>query len=125
MAEPGYSEHHLGLAIDINVPGASTFKGTKQCTWLHEHCWEYGFIIRYQEDKEKITGYTAEAWHIRYVGVEHSLLIRDLGLCLEEYLDGIDAGTITPPSGAADETVTDEIILPDEDETTQEGGEAA
>ena len=136
VAEPGYSEHHLGLAIDINVPGASAFKGTKQCTWLHEHCWEYGFIIRYPEDKEKITGYTAEAWHIRYVGTEHSLLIRDLGLCLEEYLDGIDAGKITPPSGTGSveenenqetgmqETITEEVILPD-DETMTEGGEAA
>lgn len=136
VAEPGYSEHHLGLAIDINVPGASSFKGTKQCTWLHEHCWEYGFIIRYPEDKEKITGYTAEAWHIRYVGIEHSMLIRDLGLCLEEYLDGIEAGKITPPSqaGATEENgneetgtqeiVTDEIILPD-DNTLPEGEEAA
>ena len=136
VAEPGYSEHHLGLAIDINVPGAFSFKGTKQCTWLHEHCWEYGFIIRYPEDKEKITGYTAEAWHIRYVGTEHSLLIRDLGLCLEEYLDGVDAGKITPPSGSdtaddtgdqetgAQEIVTEEIILPD-DEVLPEGGEAA
>ena len=86
VAEPGCSEHQLGLAFDMNVHGKS-FKGTKQCTWLHEHCWEYGFIIRYQEGKESITGFTAEAWHIRYVGVEHSLYMRDYGLCLEEYLE--------------------------------------
>ena len=86
VAEPGCSEHQLGLAFDMNVPG-KTFKGTKQCKWLHEHCWEYGFILRYQEGKESVTGYVAEAWHIRYVGVEHALKIRDLGMCLEEYLE--------------------------------------
>lgn len=86
VAEPGCSEHHLGLAFDVNVPSTSAFKGTKQCKWLHEHCWEYGFIVRYQAGKEAITGYTAEEWHIRYVGTEHSLYIRDHGLCLEEYL---------------------------------------
>ncbi len=87
VAEPGASEHHLGLAFDVNVPGASSFASTKQCKWLHAHCWEYGFIIRYQKGKESITGFTAEAWHIRYVGTEHSLIMRDLNLCLEEYLE--------------------------------------
>ncbi|MBQ3705807.1 MAG: D-alanyl-D-alanine carboxypeptidase family protein [Clostridia bacterium] len=87
VAEPGASEHHLGLSFDVNVPKTSSFAGTKQCAWLHEHCWEYGFIIRYQEGKEAITGFSAEAWHIRFVGVEHSLIMRDQNLCLEEYLE--------------------------------------
>ncbi len=87
VAEPGASEHHLGLAFDVNVPGTSSFASTKQCKWLHAHCWEYGFIIRYQKGKESITGFAAEAWHIRYVGREHSLIMRDLNLCLEEYLE--------------------------------------
>lgn len=87
VADPGSSEHHTGLAFDITVPGTATFLGTKQCTWLHEHCWEYGFIIRYTDEKEKITGYTGEAWHIRYVGLEHSTLMRDMNYCLEEYVD--------------------------------------
>ncbi len=86
VAEPCCSEHHLGLAIDITAKGASAFKGTKQCKWLHAHCWEYGFIIRYQEGKQAITGFAAEEWHIRYVGVEHALIMRDKDLCLEEYL---------------------------------------
>lgn len=94
VAEPGASEHHLGLSFDVNVPGTSSFKGTGQCKWLHTHCWEYGFIIRYPEDKESITGYSAEAWHIRYVGIEHSLLMRDNDLCLEEYIDEITAGRL-------------------------------
>ena len=85
VADPGTSEHHTGLAFDITVAG-TTFKGTEQQIWLHEHCWDYGFIVRYQEDKEKITGFLAECWHIRYVGLPHSTEMRDRNLCLEEYL---------------------------------------
>ena len=86
VADPGSSEHHLGLAFDITVPGVA-FKGTKQAAWMAEHCWEYGFILRYTEDKEAITGFLAEPWHFRYVGVEHALIMRDENLCLEEYLE--------------------------------------
>ena len=87
VAEPGASEHHLGLAFDVNVPGTSAFAGTKQCAWLHANCWEFGFIIRYQEGKEQITGFTPEAWHIRYVGQEHAMKMWEEDLCLEEYLE--------------------------------------
>jgi len=86
VAVPGASEHHSGLAFDITVQG-TIFKGTPQQIWLHKHCWDYGFIIRYQADKEKITGILAEDWHIRYVGVQHSIIMRDQNLCLEEYLE--------------------------------------
>ena len=60
VAEPGCSEHHIGLAFDITAKGASGFRGTRQCNWLHAHCWNYGFIVRYQADKTEITGYAAE-----------------------------------------------------------------
>ena len=85
VAEPGTSEHHTGLAFDITVPG-ETFKYTDQSKWLAANCWDYGFIIRYQEDKQDITGFLAEPWHIRYVGVEHSLPMKNGNLALEEYL---------------------------------------
>lgn len=85
VAEPGTSEHHTGLAFDVTVPG-ETFKYTQQADWLAKNCWDYGFIIRYQEGKEDITGFTAEPWHIRYVGTGHSIPIRDQGLALEEYI---------------------------------------
>lgn len=85
VADPGSSEHHTGLAFDLTVPGVS-FKGTDQAQWLAEHCWDYGFILRYTEEKESITGFLAEPWHIRYVGTEHSLIMRDENLCLEEYI---------------------------------------
>ena len=98
VAEAGSSEHHLGLAFDINVPGKSSFAGTKQSKWLNEHCWEYGFIIRYQKEKEEITGFVAEPWHIRYVGVNHAIYMRDHNLCLEEYIQGAEDGTIIVPS---------------------------
>ena len=86
VADPGSSEHHLGSSFDITVPGVS-FKGTAQANWLADHCWEWGFILRYTEEKERITGFLAEPWHFRYVGVEHSIPMRDSGLCLEEYLE--------------------------------------
>lgn len=85
VALPGASEHHTGLAFDITVPGAS-FKGTRQQKWLAANCWDYGFIIRYPEDKVSITGISSEPWHIRYVGMEHALRMRDENLCLEEYV---------------------------------------
>ena len=88
VADPGTSEHHTGLAFDITVPG-TIFKGTPEQIWLHKHCWDYGFVIRYQEDKEKITGYIAECWHIRYVGLPHSQDMRDRNLCLEEYVGAV------------------------------------
>ena len=94
VAEPGASEHHLGLAFDVNRKGSSSFAGTKNSEWLNEHCWEYGFIIRYEKDKEEITGFIAEPWHIRYVGVDHAMYMKENNLCLEEYIQGIEDGTI-------------------------------
>lgn len=94
VAEAGASEHHLGLAFDVNVRGASSFAGTKQSKWMNEHCWEYGFIIRYQEAKKSITGFEAEPWHIRYVGVDHAMYMKEHDLCLEEYVQGLEDGSI-------------------------------
>ena len=88
VADPGTSEHHTGLAFDITVAD-TIFKGTKQQIWLHKNCWDYGFIVRYQEGKEAITGYAAEVWHIRYVGIQHSTVMRDKNWCLEEYLQAM------------------------------------
>ena len=119
VAEPGCSEHHLGLAFDINVPKTSAFINTKQCAWLHEHCWDYGFIVRYQEGKEKITGFSPEAWHIRYVGTEHSRIIRDNNWCLEEYLQAVEASSpdelITEVS-AAKTSAEDGFMVEDSDQ---------
>lgn len=120
VAEPGCSEHHLGLAFDVNVKGSSSFVGTKQSAWLSEHCWEYGFIIRYQKEKEEITGFEAEPWHIRYVGVEHALYMRDNNLCLEEYIQGLEDGTIVLP-----EVENEELTDTENDALPEDAGEAA
>jgi hypothetical protein len=54
--------------------------------------------MRYTKEKEKITGFTAEAWHIRYVGVNHAKYMQEHDLCLEEYIEGIEEGKIRIPS---------------------------
>ena len=90
VAEPGTSEHHTGLAFDITVPG-EYFADTAQYLWMKQHCWEYGFILRYTDEKEDITGFMSEEWHYRYVGREHALRMRDLDMCLEEYTDFVNA----------------------------------
>lgn len=81
----GYSEHQSGLAVDINADGIHS-AGYEVYEWLAEHAWDYGFILRYPEGKEAITGTSYEPWHYRYVGVEAAKEIRDLGVTLEEYL---------------------------------------
>ncbi len=88
-ARPGHSEHQTGLAIDVNQID-DTFIGTPEAIWLENHCHEYGFILRYPQGKQDITGYKYESWHIRYVGTDLSYAIHDSGLTLEEYF-GIDS----------------------------------
>lgn len=91
---PGASEHQSGLAIDvINKSGIGknftndAFAPSKEGKWLAENCWDYGFIIRYQKDKEDITKIGYESWHIRYVGVQVAQYMRDQNLCLEEFTE--------------------------------------
>ncbi len=91
FAYPGKSEHHTGYAIDITSASmnwglSQDFADYADGAWITEHCYEYGFIIRYMEGKEDITGYVYEPWHIRYVGVEVATYITENGLTLEEYL---------------------------------------
>lgn len=95
-ARPGYSEHQTGLAIDVNEI-SDAFIGTPEAIWLEEHCYEYGFIIRYPQGKQGVTGYKYEPWHIRYVGKQVAQAVHDAAasvgdpyLTLEEYL-GIDS----------------------------------
>ena len=80
VSVPGHSEHQLGLAVDINGAVYDIYP------WLAEHSWEYGFILRYPEDKVEITGCQPEEWHFRYVGKDAAKEIYDRGICLEEYL---------------------------------------
>lgn len=86
-ARAGYSEHQTGLAADINSLDQSWIN-TPEGQWLNNNCYKYGFIIRYPQGKESITGYMYEPWHIRYVGVEIATVLYNGGnwLSLEEYL---------------------------------------
>jgi len=83
-ARPGHSEHQSGLAFDLNSLYQS-FGDTAEGRWLAENCHKYGFIIRYPQNKEHITGYMYEPWHVRYIGTETAWKVHESGLCLEEY----------------------------------------
>ncbi len=87
-AKPGYSEHQTGRAIDVFTPGETTssFASSPVAAWLAEHAYEYGFILRYPEGKEDLTGYSYEPWHYRYVGREAAQEIFQRGVTLEEYV---------------------------------------
>ena len=88
-ARPGHSEHQSGLGLDVNEI-SDRFIGTPEAIWLSEHSHEYGFIIRYMQGKEDITGSKYEPWHLRYLGEDLAKDVYESGLCLEEYL-GIDS----------------------------------
>ena len=83
-ARPGHSEHHTGLAFDLNTITDSC-ADTEEGKWVAANCYKYGFIIRYPKDKESITGYKYEPWHLRYLGKELAEKVYNSGLCLEEY----------------------------------------
>ncbi len=85
VAQPGFSEHHTGLAIDIKTPHNGTFAYSKEFTWLKEHAQEFGFIWRYQKDLEKYTRFSEESWHYRYVGKDLAPKVKDSGLSFDEY----------------------------------------
>ncbi|MBR3629294.1 MAG: M15 family metallopeptidase [Oscillospiraceae bacterium] len=85
VAIPGTSEHELGLAVDINSTSDDAWG---LYNWLAENAHEYGFILRYPQDKKSITGIDYEPWHYRYVGKEAAAEIHARQLTLEEYLQG-------------------------------------
>ncbi len=81
VATPGYSEHQLGSAVDINGATYDVY------FWLQENSYKYGFIFRYPGHKTEVTGVAEEVWHYRYVGVEAAAEIYEQGICLEEYVE--------------------------------------
>jgi D-alanyl-D-alanine carboxypeptidase len=82
----GYSEHNLGLALDIGSTQGK-MEVAAEGKWLKDNAWKYGFILRYPEDKTAITGIRNEPWHFRYVGLPHSAIMYEKNFVLEEYLD--------------------------------------
>ncbi|WP_426427617.1 M15 family metallopeptidase [Staphylococcus equorum] len=91
-AKPGYSEHQTGLAFDVASPGLDEsikeqFQYTKESKWLQDNAHNYGFIIRYPKGKEHITGFMYEPWHLRYLGKEDAIKIKNQNLTVEEYFN--------------------------------------
>lgn len=84
VAMPGYSEHQLGLAVDINGATYDLY------FWLQQNSYKYGFIFRYPGYKVDMTGVDEEVWHYRYVGVEAATEMYEQGLCLEEYVERLE-----------------------------------
>lgn len=90
-SRPGHSEHQTGLAIDITTPTINNelsveFANTEEGKWVLEHAHEYGFILRYPENRESEVGYFYEPYHLRYVGVEAATEIHDKDWTLEDYV---------------------------------------
>lgn len=91
-AEPGHSEHQTGLTYDVGSQASAndfriSFGDTPEGKWLADNAHKYGFIIRYPEGKEDITGYQYEPWHIRYVGKQLAARLYSQQLTLEEYFN--------------------------------------
>lgn len=89
VAKPGQSEHQTGLVLDVSTIThglTSSFQYSLEYQLISKYCMNYGFIIRYPEGKENITGYYFEPWHLRYVGRTSAIEIMNNNLTLEEYL---------------------------------------
>lgn len=86
-ARAGYSEHQLGLAVDIlNGKWAYLSETDKEYTWLIDNSYKYGYILRYPRGKEYVTGYVFEDWHFRYLGIELATKVYESGLTYDEYV---------------------------------------
>jgi len=89
-AHAGYSEHQTGLAADVEPASGKCelgqcFGETPEGKWLSSNCYKYGFIIRYTAQTQNLTGYIAEPWHIRFLGVELATKLQNSGQTLEQY----------------------------------------
>lgn len=87
VARPGHSEYETGLSLDL-VPYNKEYKKpmeSKEYIWLRENAYKYGFIFRFDEEKEELTKFSADTWRLRYVGVDASTLINNEKICYEEY----------------------------------------
>ncbi|MET3196801.1 VanY-A/VanY-F/VanY-M family D-Ala-D-Ala carboxypeptidase [Bacillus sp. OAE603] len=82
----GYSEHNLGLSLDVGST-QEKMAVAAEGKWIEKNAWKYGFVLRYPKDKTNVTGIQFEPWHIRYVGFPHSAIMKEKNFALEEYLE--------------------------------------
>jgi D-alanyl-D-alanine carboxypeptidase len=122
ITNPGTSEHHTGLAVDIVTPEYQVldegFAETPAFAWLRENAASYGFILRYPQNKEALTDIIYEPWHYRYVGTSDAAIINAYNYCLEEYIYALNTGALNDTSEEEGEE------SPSED-SAGEGGETA
>lgn len=102
VAPPGFSEHQTGFSFDMNLHiedgiGGLRYDGMGNYAWFNENCQHYGFVIRYPEGKETVTGYEYEPWHFRYVGIPAAVYMTQHQLAFEEFLDEMEDHTIESP----------------------------
>lgn len=118
VATPGYSEHHTGLALDLYliIDGKDVVENEDMIQYpeiwekIHEILPDYGFILRYLEDKEHITGYAYEPWHIRYIdNVEIAKEITEKGITFEEYLGTASSAPVTIDYGNSEIYTEEEL----------------
>ena len=118
VAPPGASEHQLGLAMDVGqkhkIHLERSFADTEGGKWCRANCWRFGFILRYDEPWEEITGYKYEPWHFRFVGKEYAKEIHDADIPLETWLIGHRLKVIGELLGKSPATPTD-LKVTDED----------
>lgn len=122
VAKPGYSEHQTGLAVDFGVYKPShtnqEYDGTGVYAWINEHCTEYGFVVRYEKDKQSITGIGYEPWHFRYVGIPHAQIMKEEKLCLEEYIEFLKQYTKDAPYSYETDTESFQIFYVNQQEAS-------
>ncbi len=118
VAPPGSSEHQLGVAMDVGqkhkINLEVSFAKTEGAKWCRKNCWRFGFILRYDEDWEAITGYKYEPWHFRYVGREYAREIHDANVPLETWLISHRVKVLKELIGERDESVWLVVPLPEE-----------
>lgn len=93
-ARPGHSEHQTGLAIDVagadrSCLASSCFAGTPEAAWIEQHAHEFGFIVRYPEGAQSITGYRYEPWHLRFLGIDTARAVVASGLTYDEWMGAV------------------------------------
>lgn len=109
VAPPGASEHQLGVAMDVGqkhkINLEISFGETEGGKWCRENCWRFGYILRYDEPWEEITGYKYEPWHFRYVGKEYAKEIHEANIPLETWLIGHRVKVLRELLGVPEETL--------------------
>ncbi len=114
VALPGYSEHQTGYAFDLSLMDdngiITEFDNEGEYSWILENCANYGFILRYPQDKTAITEIGYETWHYRYVGNPHASYIMQNNLCLEEYIDLLKAYTLSNPLYITDNSLNNWMV---------------